>query len=284
MKRTAILFLCVLLGAGLAACSKKSTTQKWPPYFKDLGGFTIDSEVPGSEVFFGGQKLGTVPVTLSSNDLMRLGIPNPRVDTNLYLTSDPKGVAVSGINAQGKPERIEFMYLVPEKVRSDYVSFDTQWGTRTKPWGWSADHSFRKYVSARFRSVFGELVENSLSLKMEVIDMSATNGPWKLKAVLTNHSTQVITGFKPAIQVSQSRKIGKNGWESGTPDVVELPKEWASINPGQSLETNLQFSPDGIPGDYDLSMSFFLFKDKTCNTLSGWGYVLAPERKSFTVK
>ena len=224
-------------------------------------------------------------ITLSSNDLVRLWfIPNPQVDTNLWFRPDPKGWALSGTSKEGKPERAEFMYIVPEKVRSDYVSFETQWGSRTQPNGFSSDQSSKKYISIRFNSVFGELVEKSLSLKMEVIDMSATNGPWKLKAVLTNHSTQVITGFKPAIQVSQPRKIGENGVFSGKQDVVELPKEWALINPGQLLETNLQISPDNEPGDHELAMGFHLFKDNTCNTLSGWGSRSAPERKSFTVK
>jgi hypothetical protein len=155
---------------------------------------------------------------------------------------------------------------------------------RTKPNGFSSDQSYKKYISVRFKSVFGELVEKSLSLKMEVIDMSATNGPWKLKAVLTNHSAQVITGFKPVIQVSQSRKISENRSQSGKQDSLELSNEWASINPGQSLETEIQISPDTIPGDYEFGMGFYLYKDKSCNALSGWGYVSASEQKSFTVK
>ena len=142
MKPLVTLFLCIFLGAGLVSCGKRGAKPEWPKDFKDLGGFTIDSEVPGSEVFFGGQKLGTVPITLSSNDLVRLGIPNPRVDTNFWFTPDPKGWALSGTSKEGNPERAEFMYLVPEKVRSDYVSFETQWGSRTKPNGFSSDQSF----------------------------------------------------------------------------------------------------------------------------------------------
>lgn len=282
MKHSTKLIFCILFATGLISCRQdtaKPGAQR--EKYKDLGGITLDSEIPGSEVYFGGKRIGVVPVSLSAAVLKRLGVPNPRLDTNSWLASSPNSVFVDTLN-KGQSEGFEF--VAPIQVRSDYVSVQTKWGMRTRLIGASGDQDHNKFIQVRFDSVFYELVRNSLGLKMEVVDMSAPTGPWKLKAVLSNHSTNVIKGFEPMMSVSSRMKLGENGYGSGNHNEIKLPPEWASINPGQSLETNIDFIPDTEKGDYDFAIGFYLFKNSSRNALSGWGAIYSPERKPFTVK
>jgi hypothetical protein len=266
MKLSVIPLLCALL----AACAASCRGHKEQTRYNDTDGVTLDADVPGTEVYLAEKKLGTVPVTLSAKELARLGVPNPRLDTNVILNSDGFGetVFIGGIAKDSE----RFMFLVPKSVRSDYVSVETPWGIRTRHSGGSFDprKSFRVNCAKVIR-------RDGLSLQLEALNPISSNGaPWKLRVNLLNHSPQAIKGFRPSIKICHSQ-VGPR-WAHRGPSEVALPDEWASIDPGKSHQTEISVDPPDAQGEYGIYLIFSLFKDTTSAYLAGGGWCYSNTR------
>jgi len=254
MKAKVTSLICALLAACGVSCNHKD-------------GIILDADVPGTEVYLAEQKLGTVPVTLSAKKLASLGVPNPRMDTNVILDSDSFGETVrvmprtaSGLNY------FNFMFLVPKSVRSDYVSLETPWGLRTRHSGGMGDRgeSFRINCA----KVIGR---DGLSLHVDTLDPISSNGaPWKVRVSLINHGPQSIKGFRPSMKICHSQ-VGKR-WANRGPREVNLSAEWASIDPGKTFRTDISIDPPEAPIDCGAYLIFSLFKDETSNHLAGNGW------------
>jgi hypothetical protein len=265
MKPARILLVSALLVAGATSCNRhKEQTQ-----YKETDGITLDADVPGTEVYLRAERLGTVPVTVSAKELARLGIPNPRTDTNTLLNSDGFGESVF-VGGTGK-DVDRFTYLVPQRVRTNYVSMETPWGIRTR----HAGGSFNPQKS--FRVNCAKVVgHDGLSLRLDPVDPVSTNrGPWKYRVTLSNHGAQAIRGYKPSIRICRSFFSPRSAIGPGE---VALPNEWASIDPGKSLHTEVSVGPTDARGDYGLYAIFSLFKYPTNNLLAGDGWCYSNTR------
>jgi hypothetical protein len=261
MKPARIFLVSALLLVCAASCNRHQDETR----YKETDGITLDADVPGTEVYLRAERLGTVPVTLSAKELARLGIPNPRTDTNTLLNSDGFGESVF-IAGTGK-DVDRFTYLVPERMRTNYVPMETPWGIRTRHAGGSFNpqKSFRVYCAKA-------LGRDGLSLKLDPVESVWTNrGPWKYRVTLSNHGAQPIRGFRPSIMICRSFYSPRS---TIGPGEVALPKQWASIDPGQSLQTEVTVGPTDVIGDYGIYAIFSLFKDPTNNILigDGWRY------------
>jgi hypothetical protein len=248
----------------MAASSLSCARHGEPGSYRETDGITLDADVPGTQVFLAEKPLGTVPVTLSAKALASLGVPNPRLDTNLVFNSDGFGETV--FVCQGGTEFKRFTFLVPARVRADYVPMETPWGLRTKHDGASSypGKSFQVNCARAIR-------HDGLSLTLEAPHpVSDGKEPWKLKATLMNHGLRAITGFRPSLMICRSAFCPP--WNRRGPSEPTLSKEWASIGPGQSLETELSLDPPDTRGDYGIYVIFSLFKDATSNYLAGDGW------------
>jgi hypothetical protein len=260
MKPATISFLCALL----AACTLSCDRPKDQVQYKETDGITLDADVPGTEVYLADKRLGTVPVTLSAKELARLGVPNPRLDTNAFLNSDGFGETVFVAGTGKDSER--FMFLVPKRERSNYVPVETPWGLRTRHCGgnFNPGKSFRVYCA---KVVQGD----GLSLQLEALNPVTSNkAPWKLKVTLVNHSPQALKGFRPSIKICHSQAGPR--WSHKGPTEVTLADDWTTIRPSQSLQTEISIGSPETNGDYGLYVIFSLFKDATSNYLAGDGW------------
>jgi len=261
MKPKAIALICGFL----AACEVSCNDHKDRLQHRNTDGITLDADVPGTEVYLAEQKLGTVPVTLSATRLASLGVPNPRTDTNAILNSDGFGETVNVIGVTGTESKC-FMFLVPANVRSNYISVETPWGGRTRHTGGSIEPG--KSFRVNCAKVIGR---DGLSLHLNTLNPISSNAePWKLRVSLTNHGPQSIKGFRPSLKICHSQ-LGKR-WAHRGPREVNLPAEWASLDPGKAFHTDISIDPPEAQGDCGAYLIFSLFKDETSNHLAGQGW------------
>src|SRR5262249_45547875 len=158
-----------------------------------------------------------------------------RLQTNAIVSSDGFGETV--FVGSGGPESRRFTFLVPERVRAQYVPLETPWGIRTKTGGCLVN--FKKSIRVTCLRLIGN---DGLSLNLQSLQpISDGKTSWKLKATLTNHGLQAITGFRPSIKICRSAFCPQ--WDGRSPSELALPNQWASIAPGQSLETEVPLDP-----------------------------------------
>jgi hypothetical protein len=269
MKPALIWLACVLL----VVLAISYNQHRRPGEYAHTDGIILDADVPGTHAFLAEKDLGRVPVTLSARKLARLGIPNPRKDTNavLFTTGNSAWVCRKGLNPETR-----FMFQVPPRVRSKYLSMETPWGMRTKfgqcsfgpggYWGGSCRVQCLKVPR-----------DDGLSLRLEALPKGVGSfTPLKLKVTLSNHGPRTIKGFRPSIQVWRA-SFG-SPWVSQGAGKINLPKEWASIKPHQSLETEISSTPPDDKADYGFCAIFQLFKDQTSDHLAGDGWCYSNTR------
>ncbi len=251
---------CVVMAAFAVSCSRPHE----PGTYAQTDGIILDADVPGTQVFLDEKQLGTVPVTLSARTLASLGVPNPQLQTNAIINSDGFGETV--FVGSGGPESKRFTFLVPERVRGEFVPMETPWGLRTKHGG------SRVNLKKNIRVTCVRLIRNDgLSLSLESLHpVSDGKQSWNLKARLTNHGLQAMTGFRPSLKICRSAFCPR--WNPRRPSELALPDQWASIGPGQSLEMEVPLDPPESNGDYGIYLIFSLFKDRTSNYLAGDGW------------
>jgi len=263
MKRALILSICALLAVCAISCNRQKEQGQEPLGHKDTDGITLDADVPDTEVYLAEKKLGTVPVTLSAKELALLCVTNPRNTTNVVFDADGQGETV--LIGKGSGDFKYFMFLVPERVRSDYVPAETPWGIRTRNSG--CTYEPRKSL----RVICVKLISrDGLSLQLDVREQASSNSvPWKLRVTLSNHGQQVVKGFRPSIHVFRS--VFSKGWNQQQPVDISLPKKWESVEAGQNLETEIPIDPPRDKLDHGVYVTFKLFKDETSNFLAGDG-------------
>ncbi len=248
-------FFAAFVLLSLTACNKKNS------------GITIDSEVPGTEVYLYGQKLGTVPLNLSSDQLQKLGLPDPSIDTNAVLDSDGwgEGLIIRRIREQ---DNVRLLLHAPHEARADYLSIETPWGTRSKGGGGSipAPNTFRSHLMPVTNA-------EGLALSIEIppfVSRNQTNA-WTVTATLTNSGSVTITGYRPQLRVLYG--TFQTHWQRRIHKTVSLPSEWASITPGAMLEYKVQLDNPILSEDYSVFVVYSLHTDPNSASLVGSGSV-----------
>ncbi len=238
----------LLAGAGIAI---NRLAYELNPLNKPF--FTIDAEVPGTEVYFRDKLLGVVPLQLSKKDCLGLGLIE---SSNAILDDDGWGEGIPFSDLASNTYR-RVMLKVPPRVESGYFVYETRWGLRTKNGQcYLETNSIRSTMMSKSKWPKGFSLQIDLPATATITDQFLN-----VTASLTNSSTNVIAGLRPQLEMHWGTFDVQ--WQGRKCKKFPLPGEWGTIKPGQSLDYSTQIPVPKTPGDYSVFATFFQFKDET---------------------
>jgi hypothetical protein len=252
----------------LAACDRNSRGGSGVPKVPE-GGVVIDSDVPGTKVYFGESELGVVPVRMSAKELGKLGLPRSDAD-RVILGSDGWGESLFlGIEDEWEHK----IHLVAPDPGL-YLTAQTPWGGRTRIAGGetSADQNY-------FRAKLNRRTSEEVKVSLELLGRTASGLSVRVDAL--NRAIEPFTGHRPELLFQWGTMT--TPWRTRSSHRIELPEAWNSLEPNEThfLVIDLPFadSRDGT----SLFCVMSLFEDPEGDDLAGKGGIygdsiwIAPE-------
>jgi hypothetical protein len=226
--------------------------------------FTIDCDVPGTEVWLDGRRLGVVPLKLTKNELVALGVP-ARVPGTLQSPLKLDGWKEGLFFGEEDERETKLMFRVPDAVAANYLAIETRWGRRTK-------------VS---RGQFGaEGVRAEMSAASEADGLAVSLGPLPavkrgdatapVKVTITNTGGATLSGYRPQLTVHWG--TFDTPWGRRTKKEVSLPADWSSFGPGQARSFSVDIPVPTVAEDYSVFVTFHLFQSPEGNVGTTGGY------------
>ena len=219
--------------------------------------WVIDADVPGTELFMDGRKLGTVPFTLTAEFIESLGLP-PQGE---HLNWDGWGGGIR-LGIQDEHE-VELLFRVPDEVAASYRTIETPWGRRTGTSG-SQDNK----ITTQYR--MAPIDRDGMILTISVPEQHQDpKQPIEIQVRAEYAGPDRLLGADPNVFILWGTY--QVGWRRRNISEVALPASWSEFAPGDVKETNLQFEAPNVNDDFHVFVVFHLNEP------------LDPEQLMFTV-
>jgi hypothetical protein len=233
----------------------------------------IDCAVPGTEIWIENQKLGVVPLRLSTRQLSALGMsPPPQVNSGPFFTWPNDDGYGEGLFDGTEDEReTKIMFCVPASAAPRFLEIETAWGRRTKLGGGQG-------LAREWRMDLRPVV-NSSGMQVSLAPLPVVGRGAKsigIQATVTNSGTSTASGMRPEIEVFWG--TFHTPWRRRSTQVMDLPQQWSSFAPGVSRTTTIQIPVPNVSEDYSVFANFYLFVDSQGSTLAGDGGVYSNSR------
>ena len=218
---------------------------------------TIDSTVPGSEVYYRGTLLGTTPLRVTRTICNQHGFAIP--SESLIVDGWGEGIAF------GTEDEYEakIMFLVPEPQRNKYLSIETPWGIRTKRSG-----SYGNYNGppVELKTDFMTLVDaDGIRLGLHAIPTVKPSEQISLRLTLSGTGTKDISGFRPELMAFWGSY--DTPWRNRACEEMSLEETFSKISPGDSFELTMPIRAPNVASDYSLFVVFHLFEEESGDKL-----------------
>lgn len=220
--------------------------------------YLVDSDVPGTEIYFRDRLLGTVPVWLSKRECLNLRLIE---STNVFLDTDGwgEGIPFSDLSSN---THMRVMFKAPSLVESNYFIYETPWGTRTKNGGgYLYTNGIRSIMMSKSEWPKGFSIQIDLPKNIAVTEESV-----KITAFVKNAGTNLIAGLRP--QLTVLCRTFDVQWQNCECHKFSLPGEWSQIGPGQMMNFAVNLPIPKAAGDYSVFATLDLFEDKTTENLA----------------
>ncbi len=260
-RRTAkVIVAAVLLLALILAGWRASTWyQQWQSARLANAYRLIDTEIPGTEVYFRDKLLGKTPLILSKADCAAIGLP-VAAGTSIDFDGWGEGVAFHDPTTNSDPR---LMFKVPAGDASLFLTYETPWGSRTKSaGGWYLPNGFRSKFMARGQD--GIAVSIDFNPKPDPAERLL-----KVKVSVTNSGAIAYRGFRPEVELLWGTFYVQ--WQRRSGKTFKLPADWADIAPGQTLQTTVEIPLPASAGDYSVFATLHVFQNEKDDYLVGVG-------------
>jgi len=264
-----VIVAAVLLLALILAGWRASTWyQQWQSARLANAYRLIDTEIPGTEVYFRDKLLGKTPLILSKADCAAIGLP-VAAGTSIDFDGWGEGVAFHDPMTNSDPR---LMFKVPAGDASLFLTYETPWGSRTKTaGGWDLPNGFRSKFLSRGQNGIGVIVNIDFDPKPDPAEKLL-----KVKVSVTNSGRNPYTGFRPEVELHWGTLDAQ--WQRRSHKTFKLPAEWRNIAPGQTLQTEVEIPSPGATGDYSVFATLNLFQNAKDNYLAGTGSVYSDSK------
>ena len=200
---------------------------------------TIDSTIPGSEVYYRATLLGTTPLRVTRDMCNEHGFEIPT--DRLIVDGWGEGIA---FGAEDEDET-KIMFLVPEPQRDKYLSIETPWGMRTKRSG-----SYGNYNGppVELKTDFMTLVDaDGIRLELHAVSTARPSTDIELRLTLYGTGTKVISGFRPELMAFWGNY--DTPWRNRSCGKMVLEEKFCRISPGDSFETTMTIRTPDVASD-----------------------------------
>lgn len=255
MKSSTVLFAGLASLVMLSACDRPADPPQVP-----AGGIVIDTDVKGTRVFFGDSELGTVPVRLTGEKLISLGLPRTDAD-HVTLGGDGWGECVFW----GVEDKLEhkFHFLAPDPEL--YFIAQTPWGARTRIAGGRWGEKGRNYLKAKLNPRASETIDVAIE------DLGWTARGLSVRVRVKNTTGESFSGYRP--EVSFLWGAMNTPWRRRSRHEVQLPEPWSTLDPGELQSATIDLPLGDVGDGVSLFCVFHLFKEETGGVLAGKGAV-----------
>ncbi len=249
-----LLTLLVVLVSGLITAQYLAKLRPPTVPTGPEGGLILDADVSGTEVYYGNRKLGTVPVSLTVEQLTDLQLPST---DQARIVVERDGWGESWFMGIEDLEEYKLHFLAPDP--ESYHVTQTPWGARSQIDGGSA-HPRRNY----FRAELYPRSRSPIQLAITVLDRSPTSTRIRLQATPTG--TRRVEGHRPELRLiwgdmSTPWRKRKQHWET-------LPPNWHQIGPNTQAEITLEIPLSEEEGAVSLFPMLYLYTSKNSAILT----------------
>jgi len=247
MKRWGALAVAVLASCG----SDTGSPSAWK----------IDADVPGTEVYLGGQRLGVVPLRITKKQLADNGATLPQDASKSAIGPDGWG---EGIYAGDEGDNeAKLMFRVPDEQAVKYLPVETPWGRRTRvmPTPDAAEGALRFKMAPAVDETGLKLGLSLPSSRVNVAEAYVT-----LEVSLEYTSDKYNKGERPELLVLLGTL--RTPWNRRTKAVFKLDRDWSTWEPKRARKTTVSIRTPSVCEDYSVFAVFRLYEGETGEALS----------------
>lgn len=215
---------------------------------------TIDSSVPGTEVYYRASLLGETPLEVTRTMCKEHGFKIP--DDLLIFDGWGEGIC---FGTEDEDES-KIMFLVPQRERDRYLTIDTPWGERTK------QRSVAYHNESELKTDFLPLVDDDgIRLELKPIETARPSTELTMSLTLSGTGEQEVTGCRPELMALWGSF--DTPWRHRSCSRMSLDERFSSIAPGDTLDVTMPIKAPDVASDYSVFVVFYLFKDETGHRL-----------------
>lgn len=212
---------------------------------------TIDSTIPGTEVYHRATLLGTTPLRVTRAMCTENGFAIPKDE--LVVDGWGEGLAFG----QEDEDESRIMFLVPKAKQDNYLTIETPWGMRTKRSGSSGNHNGAPVV---LKTDFMQQVDaDGIRLELHPIPTAKPSEEIELRVTLSGTGTKEIEGHRPELMALWGSF--DTPWRHRSSTSMQLEESAASILPGETVEISVPMRVPNVASDYSVFVVFHLFKE-----------------------
>ena len=264
-RRWALVGVALIALAAVVWLVSTGSSRSSGPAISD-GDFMIDCNVPGTEVWLEGRRLGVVPLKMMKYQLAALDVPASAPapggsQSPLALDGWKEGLF---LGEEGERES-KLMFRVPDAVAAKYLAIETRWGPRTKV---SSGQFGANGVRATMAAATGA---DGLAVSLgplPAVKRGDATAPVKVTVANTGGST--LSGHRPQLTVHWG--TFHTPWRRRTRKEVSLPADWSSFGPGQTRSFSVDIPVPTVAEDYSVFVTFHLFQSPEGNVGTSGGY------------
>lgn len=220
----------------------------------------IESDVPGTEVFVGPQRLGATPLRLTRRQFESMGLIWPADPSKSPVGADGWGEGL--FTGEEGEQETRLMIRVPDEVADKYLSIETPWGRRNKI---AAAEAAAGGTRCRVVPVVDE-TGLKLVLAAPRSRIGATDAYVTLDFSIEYMGEKYIKGFRPEVLVLLG--TFRTPWNRRSRTVFKLDRDWSTWEPKKSLKTTISLRTPSVAEDYSVFAVLRLYEGETGEALA----------------